>query len=264
MYAFLNLDSNYSFMLENKVIDVMGYPVFTGRLEDIQYIEDKLIINTLNAYSYVIAKEDLVFNKALTQSDILVPDGFPVVLAARLLRRIKLKKIAGADVFEFFCKKLNTENGKCLFLGASSNSLEKIKEKMFRDYPEVIVSAYSPPFKEEFSADDNRKMTEIIKSVNPDVLFVGMTAPKQEKWVFQNKPAINAKVICSIGAVFDFYAGTNKRPAKLWIFLNLEWFIRLVKEPRRLWKRYLFYSPIFFTDLLRCLLFKKQSYSKKH
>ena len=88
----------------------------------------------------------------------------------------------------------------------------------------------------------------MIKAVNrfqPEVLFVGMTAPKQEKWSFQHKDQLNTKIICSIGAVFDFYAGTVERPSPFWINLGLEWFIRLIKEPKRMWKRYLYYGPIF-------------------
>jgi N-acetylglucosaminyldiphosphoundecaprenol N-acetyl-beta-D-mannosaminyltransferase len=72
-----------------------------------------------------------------------------------------------------------------------------------------------------------------------------MTAPKQEKWVFEHKKKLNAKVICSIGAVFDFYAGTVKRPNKIWRNLGLEWLGRLLREPKRMWKRYLYYGPIF-------------------
>src|SRR5690606_5271371 len=83
-----------------------------------------------------------------------------------------------------------------------------------------------------------------------DVLFIGMTAPKQEKWAFVHKGALDAKVICSIGAVFDFYAGTVERPGMAWVNLGLEWFIRLVKEPKRMWKRYLYYGQIFIKDLM--------------
>jgi N-acetylglucosaminyldiphosphoundecaprenol N-acetyl-beta-D-mannosaminyltransferase len=94
-------------------------------------------------------------------------------------------------------------------------------------------------------------MLEAIRKFSPDVLFVGMTAPKQEKWVEACRGSIRAGVVCSIGAVFDFYAGTVKRPSAFWIRLNLEWFIRLLNEPRRLWKRYLIYSPLFFIDMMK-------------
>ena len=94
-------------------------------------------------------------------------------------------------------------------------------------------------------------MVSRINEFKPDVLFVGMTAPKQEKWVYENKNQLDAKVICSIGAVFDFYSETVKRPSKFWINLGLEWFIRLLHEPNHLWRRYLLYGPVFIYVVLK-------------
>ena len=93
-------------------------------------------------------------------------------------------------------------------------------------------------------------MINAVNNFKPDVLFIGMTAPKQEKWAFKNKNQLDAKIICSIGAVFDFYAGTVVRPHPFWINLRLEWFIRLLKEPKRMWKRYLYYGPVFIISIL--------------
>ena len=113
------------------------------------------------------------------------------------------------------------------------------------------MSFYSPPFKSEFDDADNMTMVNKVNSFKPDVLFVGMTAPKQEKWVHEHKGEVDAKVICSIGAVFDFYAGTVKRPGQIWISLGLEWFVRLLHEPRHTWKRYIYYGPIFVYKILK-------------
>ena len=104
-------------------------------------------------------------------------------------------------------------------------------------------------------------MINAVNAFRPDVLFIGMTAPKQEKWAFANKEMLDAPIICSIGAVFDFYAGTVKRPGKAWIYCGMEWLVRLVKEPKRMWIRYGYYGPVFFKDLflefLDRLAFKK-------
>jgi N-acetylglucosaminyldiphosphoundecaprenol N-acetyl-beta-D-mannosaminyltransferase len=97
-------------------------------------------------------------------------------------------------------------------------------------------------------------MIMAINKANPWVVFVGMTAPKQEKWVYENKKDLHSKIVCSIGAVFDFYAETIKRPSKIWVKLNLEWFGRFIKEPRRLGKRYFVYSPRFFKYLMLSLI----------
>jgi N-acetylglucosaminyldiphosphoundecaprenol N-acetyl-beta-D-mannosaminyltransferase len=105
-------------------------------------------------------------------------------------------------------------------------------------------------------------MVAAVNTVKPDVLFVGMTAPKQEKWSKENANQLDTKTICAIGAVFDFYAGTVKRPSQFWIKLQLEWFIRLIKEPKRMWRRYLYYGPFFVYLLLKVLLKKNKPLKK--
>ncbi len=234
-----------------RTVNVMDYDVFSGDLDKINVENERpLVINTINAYSYMVARSDQLFKSALQNSDVLVPDGFPIVVAAKFLKKCKIRKIAGADVFNSLCERMNHSSGSCFFLGSSESTLEKIKERLARDYPQISAGFHSPPFKKEFTTADNKAMLEAINQFKPDVLFVGMTAPKQEKWVAEQSNSIDAGVITSIGAVFDFYAGTTSRPNSFWVNNNLEWFIRFLKEPRRLWKRYLVYSPLFFVNML--------------
>lgn len=214
-------------------------------------LNQKTLINTINQYSFCIAQEDAAFKKALQGSDILLPDGMAIVAAARLLSNTKITKIAGAELHDFLLQKLNTTGGSCFYLGASQDTLYKINNRVKIEFPNVKVYSYSPPFKAVFSVSDNDKMVAAVNAVSPDVLFIGMTAPKQEKWAFEHKDLLQANIICSIGAVFDFYAGTVKRPSEFWIQLRLEWFIRLIKEPKRMWKRYLYFGPIFIGYILR-------------
>jgi N-acetylglucosaminyldiphosphoundecaprenol N-acetyl-beta-D-mannosaminyltransferase len=242
-------------------VPVMGYKVYSSNLENVQVGEDMVVINTLNAYSYVRAEEDPVFKEALLSSDILVADGFPIVLAARLIGGYKIKKIAGADIFFYMLHYLNDIAGSCFFLGAGIETLERIKSRISLEYPRITVSCYSPPFKDNYSAEETNEMIKAVNQSDSFVVFIGMTAPKQEKWVFENKKNLQAKVVCSIGAVFDFYAETVKRPSKFWVKLNLEWFIRFLKEPKRLGKRYFIYSPKFFKYLL-CSLVKPNKHSR--
>jgi N-acetylglucosaminyldiphosphoundecaprenol N-acetyl-beta-D-mannosaminyltransferase len=233
------------------VVEVLQYKVYSGSLAELPLAGPCVVINTLNAYSYVVAKMDIPFRNALMTSTILVADGFPVVLAARILKAVKIQKIAGADIFYHLLHYLNTNSLSCFFLGASPSTLSKIKDRLALEYPHIHAGFYSPPYKTEFSETENKQMIDEINLFLPDVLFVGMTAPKQEKWVHSYCGRINARIIASIGAVFDFYAQTKPRPSAFWIKLNLEWFVRLIREPKRLWKRYLVYSPIFFIDVLR-------------
>jgi N-acetylglucosaminyldiphosphoundecaprenol N-acetyl-beta-D-mannosaminyltransferase len=158
----------------------------------------------------------------------------------RFLTGIKLKRITGADLFIFEMQRLNKEAGRCFFLGSSESTLLKITKRAAIDFPNVKIYTYSPPFKSEFSSLDNARMIKTINECKPNVLFVGMTAPKQEKWSIEHINELEVEHLCCIGAVFDFYAGTINR-APNWMRMNaLEWFYRLFKEPKRLWRRYIF------------------------
>ena len=235
------------------IIDVMGYKVSTS-IEDLNTNGPKTIINTINPHSYCVAEKDKVFKNALLASDVLIPDGVGIVLAARFLKGKAIQKIAGYDLFVHLMKVLQKESGSCFFLGASQITLDKIKERASVDYSNVKVNSYSPPYKAQFSEDDNKLMSERVNQYKPNVLFVGMTAPKQEKWVYENKDNLDTTIICSIGAVFDFYAGTVKRPNKFWIKLGLEWLPRFLKEPKRLAERNLVSTPKFLIEMLKAKL----------
>ncbi len=226
------------------------YHIYSSQLSDIDFTK-KNMINTINQYSYCIAEKDTGFKEALQKSDVLLPDGIGITLLYRFLTGKKIKKIAGADLHRFLLEKTNKTSGSCFYLGSSTETLTLIENKVKKEYPNIRVGSYSPPYKPEFTDDDNITMIAAVNHFNPEVLFIGMTAPKQEKWVYKNNEHLSVNTIGSIGAVFDFYAGTVKRPGKLWIQLGLEWFIRLIKEPKRMWRRYLYYGPVFILLALK-------------
>ncbi|WP_214610054.1 WecB/TagA/CpsF family glycosyltransferase [Zobellia barbeyronii] len=237
-------------MSKYKSVECMGYPIFNDSLEELKY-EDKVLVSTINQYSYCIAEEDIEFKNALMQSDVLLADGVGIVAASSFLNNRDITKIAGADIHDFLLKKLNKEGGSCFYLGASESTLKKIEIRIKAQYPNIKIGTFSPPFKAKFDESESQAMIDAVNAMKPDVLFVGMTAPKQEKWAFDNKKHLEVGIICSIGAVFDFYAGTINRPAKVWINLGLEWLGRLVKEPRRMWKRYIYYGAVFSWYLIK-------------
>ncbi|RNL53021.1 glycosyltransferase [Pedobacter jejuensis] len=232
----------------------INYNLYNGNLNEIS-LDSKIVINTINQYSYCIARKDAEFRNALTSSDILLPDGEGVVLAERFLTGKKIKKISGTDLHLYLLSTLNAQSGKCFYLGSCEETLAKIRVKLLKEYPNLEVGIYSPPFTSTFSSDDNEKMIAAINAFNPDALFIGLTAPKQEKWSQQFKNQINAKFICSIGAVFDFYAETVKRPSKFMVDNKLEWMGRLVSNPSRMWRRYLYYGPIYVFQILKLRFF---------
>lgn len=223
--------------------------VYKGKLEDLP--KRKLLINTVNAHSYNLAQEDFFFSNALKSADILLPDGVSVTMALRLLSGLKIKKIAGEDLFYYHMRRLNKTGGSCFFLGSSESTLQKIYVKAKIDFPNIRVHKYSPPFKKCFSDRDSQRIVDSINAVKPDILFIGMTAPKQEKWAHIYFDELNTQCVCSIGAVFDFYAGNIKRAPQWIITSGLEWLFRLLNEPKRLAKRYISGNSKFILFILK-------------
>lgn len=220
-------------------------------------LNKKLIINTLNPQSYCVASKDQNFKCALRNSDLLLPDGVGIVIAAKFLTGKKIKRITGSDIHEYLLRHAESNQLRVYYLGSNNETLTKIKSRIAIEYPNINCKYYSPPYKDEFNDQENSEIIQAIQSFKPDILFVGMTAPKQEKWVYKNKNNINSVVICSIGAVFDYYAGTIKRPSKIWIELGLEWLIRFIRDPKRLWRRNIISTPIFIYEVIKTKVFKK-------
>lgn len=214
----------------------------------------KLLINTLNAHSYNVARKDAAFARALTGGDVLLPDGMAVVWACRWVKAKSRPKerVAGWDFFEIEMARVNAQGGKAMFLGSSEEVLELIKTRAQEEYPGVEVLTYSPPFKAEFSAEDSAAMIAAINAARPDVLFIGMTAPKQEKWVYEHWDELQVDChVGTVGAVFNFFAGTEKRAPLWWQRHGLEWLHRLLHNPRRLWRRYLIGNVVFVRNVMR-------------
>ncbi len=231
--------------------------VFKETLATIQMPGKPCVINTINTHSYCVAKTDPVFAKALKEANVLLPDGFGIVLACRILFGSKIQKIAGADIHDYLLRLAEKESKSVFYLGASESTLKLIEKRVSAEFPSVRVGSFSPPFKSEFSEEDSAEMIDRINKFNADYVFVGMTAPKQEKWVYDHSSRINTQIITQIGAVFDFYAGTVKRPGAFWINLGLEWFIRLLRSPKRLMRRNLVSTPKFLFELMSLKLFKR-------
>ena len=227
---------------------LLKYNVFTKSLNDVD-LNSVRVINTINPHSYCVAKEDKEFEDVLKASDLLLPDGVGIVIAAKILNNQKIEKIAGADIHHHLLQRANVKCQKVFYLGASQSTLELIEKKIKNRYANITVSSFSPPYKHQFSNKETARMLGKVNEFRPDILFVGMTAPKQEKWVHMNRHLIEASTIVSIGAVFDFYAGNIKRPSNFWISIGLEWLPRFLREPKRLARRNLVSTPKFLLEV---------------
>lgn len=237
-------------MFQLKTLEILGSRAALASLP-----EGKLLINTVNAHSFNTAKKDLLFAEALTKGDVLIPDGVSIVKACRWIKAKSqpAERIAGWDLFAYEMDHLEENGGgTVMFMGSSQKVLDLIVKRAAVDYPHLKVVTYSPPYKSEFSDEDNRAIVDAINCANPDLLWIGMTAPKQEKWTYSHWQELDIHChVGTIGAVFDFYAGTVERAPLWWQQHGLEWLYRLIKEPRRMWRRYIIGNALFLWNMTK-------------
>lgn len=289
--TFSNILLHFEYNLNIDMFRLKNLNILGSKAELAALPEGKLLINTINAHSYNTARKDELFAEALTNGDVLIPDGVSIVKACRWIKAKSLPKerIAGWDLFEFEMNKLeecgmkNVECGvsgeECgmnnssldnsssasadhstlrspqrtvMFMGSSEKVLDLIVKRAAEVYPHLKIVTYSPPYKPEFSEEDNKAIVEGINAADPDLLWIGMTAPKQEKWTYSHWNELNIHChVGTIGAVFDFFAGTVERAPIWWQRHGLEWLYRLLKEPKRMWRRYIIGNALFLWNMLK-------------
>jgi len=215
--------------------------------------EKRKVFICANPHSLVEANKDRLFHEAICEADMITPDGTGIVLASKILGGSIRERVTGSDIFWELSEVLNRSGGSSyFFLGSTEQTLAAIKTKISIDFNNIkFYGSYSPPYKPEFSEEESRLMIEAVNAAEPDVLWVGMTAPKQEKWIYQHRDQLNVKFIGAIGAVFDFYVGNVKRSHPVFQKMGLEWLPRLLQEPRRLFRRNFVSSPLFLLQVLR-------------
>ncbi|MEM7280731.1 MAG: WecB/TagA/CpsF family glycosyltransferase [Pseudomonadota bacterium] len=200
-----------------------------------------------NPHALEVAANDQAVTAALRDADLLTPDGVGVLIASRLKRGKIRDRVTGSSMFYGVMRALNDRGGgSVFFLGSSDEHLVEIQQKCAEDYPNIrVAGVYSPPFKPEFSEADNQAMIDAVNAAKPDVLWVGMTAPKQELWISQNRHRMDVGFFGAVGAVFDFYTGRVKRSHPFFRRMGLEWLPRLFQQPGRLWRRTIVSAPKF-------------------
>lgn len=206
-----------------------------------------------NPHSLEVARKDPEFHDALMAADLVTPDGAGIVMASRILGGRIPERVCGPDILPALCEHLNRwhPGTRMFFLGSSAENLDQLGRLLRADYPELILAGtLSPPYRREFTSADNTEMIEAVNAACADLLWLGLGAPKQEKWAYRHRRQLNVKLIGPIGGAFDWYTGRIKLPP-LWMQrAGLQWFHRLLQEPRRLWRRNLD-SPIFLARVLR-------------
>jgi len=255
--------------MDNNKVEILKIKINKGGLHKVIELAKKLIDNNEkfyvcapNAYVTVKANEDKELLQIINNAKIVIPDGMSSVWYSKTFKNNNylLERIDGSKFFYEFSKIANIKGYSYYFMGGESETiLEKIKKRLNEEFNNIEVKGYyCPPFRKDFTGDINSLMIKKINDCKPDILWVGLSAPKQEKWIYRNFERLDIKMAAGIGAVFNFYAGVVKR-APQWMQNNgLEWLYRIYVEPKRLFKKYMVYNTKFIIlvakDLFkRCL-----------
>jgi N-acetylglucosaminyldiphosphoundecaprenol N-acetyl-beta-D-mannosaminyltransferase len=187
------------------------------------------------------SRADSDFRRALDSADLVVPDGMPLVWLGRWHRHPLKRRVYGPELMETFCRETGPAY-RHFFYGGGPGVAQSLAESLHRRYGIVVAGSYTPPFRPP-TEEEQWEVASYVEESSPNVLWVGLSTPKQEKWMHQNRELLSVQVMLGVGAAFDFNSGRS-RQAPVWMRENgLEWMFRLLTEPQRLWRRYLITIP---------------------
>jgi N-acetylglucosaminyldiphosphoundecaprenol N-acetyl-beta-D-mannosaminyltransferase len=247
--------------------EVLGVPIsvvdYDGAIEVMDALvetRDRGYVCAAPVHALMVAQEDPEMRAALRDSTIVVPDGMPLVWASNLLGEELTDRVYGPELMLRYSDRC-TERGYRVWLygGRDQGSLVQLALSMRRRHPGIkIVGGYSPPFR-PLTAEEEDGIVEQINDARPDVLWVGIGVPKQEKWMAHMRDRLEVPVMCGVGAAFDFHAGRISMAPTWMQDRGLEWIYRIAQEPRRLLPRYLYTNPRFVVAFARQYLAQKRS-----
>jgi N-acetylglucosaminyldiphosphoundecaprenol N-acetyl-beta-D-mannosaminyltransferase len=184
---------------------------------------------------------DPSLRKIINDAGLIVPDGMPLVWLARWHGIPLERRVTGSDLLETFCRETGSQY-RHFFYGGAPGVAEDLANKLHGRFNIVIAGTYTPPFR-PLTHQEEQEVSTLVKHTSPDILWVGLSTPKQERWMHAHRGTLGVPVMLGVGAAFDMHTGRLQR-APAWVQrIGLEWSYRLIVEPRRLWKRYLVVIP---------------------
>lgn len=191
------------------------------------------------------AREDLELREVLNHADVATPDGMPVVWALRSFGQREQQRVYGPTLMLRLCERAEREQLKVFLYGSTDEVLERLTDSLRAKFPRIqITGTYSPPFR-ALTQEEDETIRQRIREAGADLVFVGVSTPKQEKWMARQQRELSGVVMVGVGAAFDFHAGRVKQAPKWMQERGLEWLFRLLSEPKRLWRRYILVTPRF-------------------
>jgi len=245
--------------------EILGIPMALTDYEGAMDVMDEMVqrrergwVCAAAVHSVMVARDDELMRRALTDATITVPDGMPIVWAANMLGEHLPNRVYGPELMRRYCTR-SVERGHRVWLygGRDQGALVQLALNLRRKHPGIrIVGGYSPPFR-SLSEEEEDAIAGQVNEARPDVLWVGIGVPKQEKWMVRMRERLEVPVMCAVGAAFDFHAERVSQ-APLWMQeRGLEWTYRIAQEPRRLLPRYLYTNPRFMLGFARQYLHER-------
>lgn len=211
----------------------------------------KAYVAVAAVHSVVDAQDDAVVKTIMQQADLCVPDGVPLVWLLRKAGFGNVTRVFGPDLMLALCARLSATGARMFYYGGAEGVAEELGAEMERRYPGLITAGtYTPPFR-PLTMDEEIEVACLIEAARPDVLWVGLSSPKQERWMGAFRARLSVPVMLGVGAAFDYNTGRIKRAPRWMQKTALEWLYRVAQDPRRLWRRYARNNPLFLFYLLR-------------
>ncbi len=234
------------------LVDAVSLPEAVAAVDHLVSRREPSYVVTPNADHIVQWQEDAEFRDCYADAALVLPDGMPLVWAGKFLGQPFKERVAGSDLFFEACALAAQKNYRVFLLGGKKGAAEEAALRLKTRFPGLtIAGTYCPPMGFEKDARENAKVLEAVRAARPDILLVGLGAPKQEKWIRRHYRQLEVPVSLAVGAGIDFAAGAVKRAPAWMQKTGLEWLWRLCLEPARLWKRYLVRDMQFFWLALR-------------
>jgi len=235
-------------------LSVLNLQTAVAEIADAVRERRKGYICVTGVHGVMEAQSDEAFRRILNGAFLCTPDGMPMVWLGKLRGHRAMGRVYGPDLMLDVCAWSETSGAKHFFYGGADGVADRLAAKLKGKFPKMqVVGTYTPPFR-ALNAQEEKDLQERIRSVKPDLFWVGLSTPKQEKFMVEYLPKLDATLMLGVGAAFDFHSGRVKQ-APFWMQRSgLEWFYRLCQEPRRLAKRYLKNNPIFAWKILAQLI----------
>jgi N-acetylglucosaminyldiphosphoundecaprenol N-acetyl-beta-D-mannosaminyltransferase len=206
---------------------------------------DAAYVCATSVHGVVEAQSDHELKHILNNAFLNLPDGLPLVKVARILGATGMEQVKGIELLPRVCEMTARMNVSHFFYGGNEGVAEDLAQRMRARFPGVkIAGFYCPPFR-PLNAREKAHVAATINASGADIVWVGLSTPKQEKWIGEMRQSLNVKLLFSVGAAFDFETGRLKVTPPIFHKMGLEWFYRLILEPKRLWRRYLNIVPYF-------------------